>query len=168
MEMVCIVTQRRSTRTCQSCSLLQYLRLSCQTMSNLLIRSGQRNKIMRLLHRDLAVDEHIVNLTVFHQLPASAVLRLTIIYSSICTSHGHGSSSQLWKGLLETRVNIKVRSLRIWASQPCTRSPWITSNREAQDLMKHFNKPQQAKTTWWHYVNTKADVIRLQKKASIN
>ena len=61
MEMVWIVTQRRSTRTCQSCSLLQYLRLSCQTMSNLLIRSGQRNKIMRFLHRDLAVDEHIVN-----------------------------------------------------------------------------------------------------------
>ena len=32
-----------------------------RTMSNLRIRSGQRNKIMRLLHRDLAVDEHIVN-----------------------------------------------------------------------------------------------------------
>lgn len=129
MEVVCSVNAKKINTDLSKLFAPSIPAVILRTMSNLRIRSGQRSKIMRLLHRPCRGWAY--RKPVFHQLPASAVLRLTIIYSSVCTSHGHGSSSQLWKDLLETRVNIKVGSLRIWASQPCTRSPWITSNREA-------------------------------------
>ena len=106
-------------------------------------RKEQNNKL-RLLHRDLRLLHRELSFCFTKACCVEAK-----VYSSNCTCRG--SSSQFWKDVWETRLNINRGENKIGRRNPALNQnlPELRRTARFKTSQGTSTSHQQAKTTWW-------------------